>query len=310
MKKRSALLATVLAAAVVTCSMPLTAAAADTAAPYVESDTTMNFMVEQGKTYTFKMTVHGTHANPNIAMGNGAVFQTRDVKKTVENGNDVYYFKVLATGKEGEATGVYTTLPDQQPVKHTVAVIPYLAPDMGTDGSLNIAHAKTYQVGKDIPTGEYVIFPIAPTYYSVCTVNNADGSYATSTISHGKDARSYLTVHDGQTVILTSAAMVAVQNVARALPNAKGQLGIGSSDYCLQYKCGLDLQPGTYTVVHDSTRYGDGSVINESKAYIYDSSDFSQGDKPVSSLTFTGSTQITLKAGQYLDLYRAYVQLS
>ena len=303
MKKRNALLATVLAAAVVTCSMPLTAAAVDTTAPYVESDTTMNFMVEQGKTYTFKMTVHGTHANPNIAMGNGAVFQTRDVKKVVENGNDVYYFKVLATGKEGEATGVYTTLPGQKPVKHTVAVIPYLASD-------NNESSKTYKVGKDIPAGEYVIFPIAPTYYSVCTVNNADGSYVTSTISHGKDARSYLTVHDGQTVMLTSAAMAAVQNVARALPNAKGQLGIGSSDYDLQYKCGLDLQPGTYTVIHDSTRYGDGSVINESRAYIYDSSDFSQSDKPVSSLTFTGSTQITLKAGQYLDLNRAYVQLS
>ena len=210
---------------------------------------------------------------------------------------------MLATGKEGEATGVYTTLPGQKPVKHTVAVIPYLASD-------NNESSKTYKVGKDIPAGEYVIFPIAPTYYSVCTVNNADGSYVTSTISHGKDARSYLTVHDGQTVMLTSAAMAAVQNVARALPNAKGQLGIGSSDYDLQYKCGLDLQPGTYTVIHDSTRYGDGSVINESRAYIYDSSDFSQSDKPVSSLTFTGSTQITLKAGQYLDLNRAYVQLS
>ena len=305
MKKRNALLATVLAAAVVTCSMPLTAAAVDTTAPYVESDTTMNFMVEQGKTYTFKMTVHGTHANPNIAMGNGAVFQTRDVKKVVENGNDVYYFKVLATGKEGEATGVYTTLPGQKPVKHTVAVIPYLASD-------NNESSKTYKVGKDIPAGEYVIFPIAPTYYSVCTVNNADGSYVTSTISHGKDARSYLTVHDGQTVMLTSAAMAAVQNVARALPNAKGQLGIGSSDYDLDYKCGLDLQPGTYTVVHDPTRYGDGSVINESKVRIYDSSyfpaDFDYDAVP--SVTFTGSTQITLKAGQYLSLDRAYIQLS
>ncbi len=315
MKKRNALLATVLAAAVVTCSMPLTAAAVDTTAPYVESDTTMNFMVEQGKTYTFKMTVHGTHANPNIAMGNGAVFQTRDVKKVVENGNDVYYFKVLATGKEGEATGVYTTLPGQQPVKHTVAVIPYLAPDMGTDGSLNIAHAKTYQVGKDIPAGEYAIFPIAPTYIAYCMIYptaDTSGTEVTHKIVHGKNARSYLTFHDGQYVQLTSAAMVAVQNVARALPNAKGQLGIGSSDYDLDYKCGLDLQPGTYTVVHDPTRYGDGSVINESKVRIYDSSyfpaDFDYDAVP--SVTFTGSTQITLKAGQYLSLDRAYIQLS
>ena len=82
-KKVAAILA---AAAVFVSAMPLSAAAADTTTPYVESDTTMNFLVEQGKTYTFKMTVHGTHANPNIVMGNGAAFQTREVRKVTEIG--------------------------------------------------------------------------------------------------------------------------------------------------------------------------------------------------------------------------------
>ena len=306
MKKRNALLATVLAAAVVTCSMPLTAAAVDTTAPYVESDTTMNFMVEQGKTYTFKMTVHGTHANPNIAMGNGAVFQTRDVKKVVENGNDVYYFKVLATGKEGEATGVYTTLPGQQPVKHAVAVIPYLASD-------NNESSKTYKVGKDIPAGEYVIFPMlidsaSNAYWGRYQVNNADGTFYNNGQFDGKDARYYVTLKEGQTLELEDVKMVAIQNAVRALPDKNGNYDAGSVDYGTMYKCGFDLKPGTYTVVYDATPNG---MNNTSYAAVYNSSDIKKLEEPVSSVTFSsGTRQVTLKGGQYLVLTRAYLQAS
>ena len=306
MKKRSALLATVLAAAVVTCSMPLTAAAADTAAPYVESDTTMNFMVEQGKTYTFKMTVHGTHANPNIAMGNGAVFQTRDVKKTVENGNDVYYFKVLATGKEGEATGVYTTLPGQQPVKHAVAAIPYVAKARyGSDFT-------TYKVGKDIAPGEYVLTPMlidsaSNAYWGLYQVNNADGTSYNNGQFDGKNARYYVTLKEGQTLELEDIRMVAVQNAVRALPDENGNYDPGSVDYGTMYKCGFDLKPGTYTVVYDANP--NSTYNTTSYAGIYNSSDFTKFDKPVFSVTFTsGTRQITLENGQYLVLGKAYLE--
>ena len=306
MKKRNALLATVLAAAVVTCSMPLTAAAADTAAPYVESDTTMNFMVDQGKTYTFKMTVHGTHANPNIVMGNGAVFQTRDVKKVVENGNDVYYFKVLATGKEGEATGVYTTLPGQQPVKHTVAVIPYVAKEVDST---------FYKVGKDIAPGEYVLFPVGDdsgregTFYGYFALYNADGSFRTNDQFDGKYAREYVTLKDGQTLELKGVKMVAVQNAVRALPDENGNYDPGSVDYGTMYKCGFDLKPGTYTVVYDANP--NSTYNTTSYAGIYNSSDFTKFDEPVFSVTFTsGTRQITLENGQYLVLGKAYLETS
>ena len=304
--KKKALFASILAAAVMVGAMPLGAAAADTPAPYVESDTTMNFMVEQGKTYTFKMTVHGTHANPNIVMGNGSAFQTREVRKVTENGNDVYYFKVLATGEEGQAAGIYTTLPGQASVKHAVAAIPYLA-----SGGFDEKNAKTYEVGKDMPAGEYVLTPIAPTYYTYMEVDDAKGSALTSSLSQGQGARTYVTVYDGQSVILQDGAMVAVQNSVRALPNEKGQLGIGSSNsFDLTYKCGFDFAPGTYTIYHDSTPRGDGSVVNESRIAIYDSSDFTLNAQPVYAQTFTGSTQVTLKAGQYISLDRAYIQLT
>ena len=67
--------------------------------PYIKSDTTMDFTVTQGQTYAFRFEVIGTHANPNIVSGNSAVLRTEEVKKVVENGNDVYYFKIRATGK-------------------------------------------------------------------------------------------------------------------------------------------------------------------------------------------------------------------
>ena len=296
--KKKALFASILAAAVMVGAMPLGAAAADTPAPYVESDTTMNFLVEQGKTYTFKMTVHGTHANPSIVMGNGAAFQTREVRKVTENGNDVYYFKVLATGEEGQAAGIYTTLPGQPSVKHAVAAIPYLSTDV----------IKTYEVGEDLEAGEYVIFPYDTTHIAWAYVTNPNGE-ETFVWAHGKDGRAYLTVQDGQTLRLSMAKAVAIQNAVRALPNEEGQMGIGSSNFAVQYKCGFDIAPGTYTVVRDPTYYGE--EIGMSSATVYRSSDgYHRLDNQISSEEFwTGTRQITIEDGEYLELCLAYLQL-
>lgn len=49
--------------------------------PYVESDTTMDFTKAQGDYYWFKFTVHGSHADPQIAAGNGTVLKTGNCKK-------------------------------------------------------------------------------------------------------------------------------------------------------------------------------------------------------------------------------------
>ena len=91
-----------------------------TAAKSVVSDTTVNFTLKRGSAYCFKMTVvNGSTATPNFTVGNGSVLKTQYVAKV---GND-YYFRVYATGKPGESTGVYTTLPGQNPVRHCVVTI-------------------------------------------------------------------------------------------------------------------------------------------------------------------------------------------
>ena len=87
---------------------------------YVVSDTTLPFGVKRGSAYCFKMTVVGsTTAVPSFTVGDGGVLKTQYVAKI---GND-YYFRVWAVGAPGSSTGVYTTLPGQNPQLHCVVTV-------------------------------------------------------------------------------------------------------------------------------------------------------------------------------------------
>lgn len=87
---------------------------------HVVSDTTVNFTMKRGSVYCFKMTVvNGNSQTPGFTAGNGDVLKTQFVAKV---GSD-YYYSVYAIGAPGQSTGVYTTLPGQNAVKHcTVAI--------------------------------------------------------------------------------------------------------------------------------------------------------------------------------------------
>lgn len=93
---------------------------------YVQSDTTMDFSLKEGSSYAFRFEVKGTRdLTPNIVTGNGSILSTQNVRKCVENDNDVYYFTVCATGTAGQSTGVYTTLPGQSSVRHcSISITP------------------------------------------------------------------------------------------------------------------------------------------------------------------------------------------
>ena len=87
---------------------------------YVRSDTTVNFTLKHGQAYCFKMTVvNGNNQMPSFTVGNGSVLKTQFVAKV---GND-YYYRVYATGTPGQSTGVYTTLPGQNAVKHCTVTV-------------------------------------------------------------------------------------------------------------------------------------------------------------------------------------------
>ncbi|MDC0700471.1 glycoside hydrolase family 97 C-terminal domain-containing protein, partial [Blautia wexlerae] len=87
---------------------------------YVVSDTTVNFTLKRGSAYCFKMTVQGgANLTPGFTVGSGSVLKTQFVAKI---GNDCYY-RVWAVGTPGQSSGVYTTLPGQNPVKHCAVTI-------------------------------------------------------------------------------------------------------------------------------------------------------------------------------------------
>ena len=76
--------------------------------------------MKRGSAYCFKMTVvNGNNMVPSFTVGNGDVLRTQFVAKV---GND-YYYRVYATGTPGQSTGVYTTLPGQNAVKHCAVTI-------------------------------------------------------------------------------------------------------------------------------------------------------------------------------------------
>lgn len=90
------------------------------AAPYVRSDTTVDFTVKRGTAYCFKMTVvNGNGLVPNFTAGNGDVLKTQFVAQI---GND-YYYRVWAIGAPGTSAGVYTALTGQNAVKHCTVTI-------------------------------------------------------------------------------------------------------------------------------------------------------------------------------------------
>nr|WP_319489039.1 glycoside hydrolase family 3 C-terminal domain-containing protein [uncultured Caproiciproducens sp.] len=77
----------------------------------VKCDTTRPFSVKAGREYCFKIS-SADGRTPIFTVGNGSVFKTQFVKKV---GND-YYYKIIAVGKTGASTGVYTATPGQTPV--------------------------------------------------------------------------------------------------------------------------------------------------------------------------------------------------
>lgn len=253
---------------------------AATTKPYVQSDTNINFVLGHGKTYTYKMTVHGTHQVPKITTGNRSILQTVSTVHKVENGNDVYLFKVRAVGKSGQSAGVYTTLPGQSPVWHSSAAIPY------TEG--------TYKVGVDIPAGDYA-FTCAHPDISTGAIGSAI-SYGSETYSCNglsSEGREYIRVMKGQTLELGNAYMIPLRDASKLYPvNGKYQPNT--------YRVGIDIPAGTYRLTKQydlaDSLYTIRSTINYS-----DDSNYILKE-------FYSETVVTVKDGQFLHVHEAYLE--
>lgn len=119
------------------------------AADAMKSDTNYNFSLYYGKSYTIKLTnVTG------FSTGSSGVFS---IVKTGQQGADSYY-KLTATGKVGEATGLYMSAPGKVTKKICVASIRAVDIKSDTNSNFSLAVGAGYQFKITAPGASAVKF--------------------------------------------------------------------------------------------------------------------------------------------------------
>lgn len=84
----------------------------------VKCDTTHQFNLKKGASYIFKITSPKEFV-PIFTIGTKGIFSFELIKKS----GDEYFYKITAIGTAGQSAGIYTTIPDQNPVKHCKVLI-------------------------------------------------------------------------------------------------------------------------------------------------------------------------------------------
>ncbi|WP_236849710.1 glycoside hydrolase family 25 protein [Caproicibacterium lactatifermentans] len=111
----------------------------------IKSDTNSDFSVEQGKEYTFRFEVVGPQGLTPTFTISGSAFQKSGQTQTVENGHDVYYYKIKAVGNAGDTADIYTQLPGQTAVKRCAVTVQGAASiKSDTNSDFSVAQGKEY----------------------------------------------------------------------------------------------------------------------------------------------------------------------
>jgi GH25 family lysozyme M1 (1,4-beta-N-acetylmuramidase)/predicted RNA-binding protein with TRAM domain len=173
-------------------SSALTTASAteqQTASTTIKSDTNSDFSVEQGKEYTFRFEVVGPQGLTPTFTISGSAFQKSGQTQAVENGHDVYYYKIKAVGNAGDTADIYTQLPGQTAVKRcTVTVKETSVPatiKSDTNSDFSIVQGKEYTFRFEVvgPQG------LTPTFTISGSAFRKSGQ--TQTVENGHDVYYY-----------------------------------------------------------------------------------------------------------------------
>lgn len=137
-----------------------------------------------------------------------------------------------------------------------------------------------YQVGVDIPAGEYVVF--ANSKYAYFAINSDSSGLTSSIIANDNFAyNSIVTVSRGQYLKLSLCYAVAL-NDASVNTSGEGMFLVGKHIKAGEYQLQATNARGYYKVYSESTHTSDKRIINDN---------------------FTGTKYITVENGQYLQLY-------
>lgn len=153
----------------------------------------------------------------------------------------------------------------------------------------NSYKAGKYTVGKDIKAGEYVVISDGGSLRST-EVANGYGYGITSKVTINN--RRMITVSDGQVVEIENAVLYPLEKAPKIV-NVDGKIPAG------MYKAGVDLQPGTYTIVaYDSKSSCEVQYYNDS-TYRYGSLlDYYQ---------FWGEKKFAISNGEYIRITNGYI---
>jgi fibronectin type 3 domain-containing protein len=206
---------------------------------------------------------------------------------------DGTYYNIIAG--ENISANMYVTLKTGQYLRlaYANAVPIALAPLVTTDASGNLM-AKQYKVGRDIPAGTYVLYPIAAGDGTFEIY--ADALYLGTSMVGSNDflGRCPVTVSNGEYLNLQN-AMAYPQEKAPAVDLTSGSLSNGV------YLVGTDFPAGTYYLTPNLVS---GCYYLLYKDILY-RDDSNLGIFPVSR-----SISVTLKAGDYVQLYNSTLALS
>lgn len=87
----------------------------------IKCDTTKDFGLKKGASYIFKMT-SANGVMPIFTVGTKGLFSFELIKKS----GDDYFYKITAVGTAGRSAGIYTTIPNENPVKQCKVTISHI----------------------------------------------------------------------------------------------------------------------------------------------------------------------------------------
>lgn len=154
----------------------------------------------------------------------------------------------------------------------------------------------TYEVGVDIPAGEYVLLPDAEESGSYAVRSSAEQDTTDNLIDYDTTSqRDYLTVEEGQYLTIRSCVVIP-SDKAPAVDISSGVIPHGT------YKVGKDIPAGEYTLRCYSNSRGMFTVRNSSQITDKDSTVVMSG-------TFDDVASVTVEEGQYLSVGGAEIYL-
>ncbi len=122
----------------------------------LSSDTHSDFSLAKGATYQYKITAPGVAnaSDLHFNAGSSGVVQTAFAGKS---GYDFFY-RVTATGKSGQATGLYVSAFDQKPQRVNVVTVKPIEVTSDTNSDFSLAKGQSYQFKITAPGASSVTF--------------------------------------------------------------------------------------------------------------------------------------------------------